>query len=226
MDFIAFAERQKDNPLIRAIRRVKTDCAPKLAELEYFDFVVNTQLRLPVLFLSMKYHASFREYIGHRIQHVSTVPSSSTSGQPPILLLLVDVPDPAAVESHLEEITMPCVLHGMRLLLAWDNEEAARILEMLHVFGPDRASDIARGNISTAGSTSIGSSLEQMLAQAKECIGTLQGGVGQKDAVQLIAHMGTMKDLILSSKEQLQGISSIGAKKSSHIEAVFSAQWT
>lgn len=224
MDSIAVAERQRENPVVRAVRRVKTECGPKLAELDYFDFVVNSQLRLPILFLSMKYHASYREYIAHRIQHVSTIPSSSIGGQGPILLLLVDVADPSAIESHLEEITMPCVLHGLRLLLAWDNEEAARILEMLHVFGPDRASDIARGNISTS-SSSMASSADQFMAQAKECIGALQGGVGQKDAVQLITHMRTMKDLILSSKEQLQAVSSIGAKKSSHIEAVFSAQW-
>jgi DNA repair protein Rad10 len=225
MDSIAVADRQKPNSLLRFIRRVKVDVGAKLAELEYFDFVVNTQLRIPVLFLSMKFHAAYREYISHRIQHIASIPSSSLGGQTPILLLLVDVTDVGAIETHLEEISLPCLLHGVRLLLAWDNEEAARLMEILHVFGPDRASDIARGNISTSSSGGVGSSAEHVQAQARESLTTLQGGVGQKDSAQLMSHFGNMRSIILSSKEKLQEVASIGSKKSNHIDSVFSAKW-
>lgn len=213
--------RQTGNPILRSVRRVKVDIiAEGIAELEVFDFIVNSQLRLCVLFLSLKFHASFKDYIGHRVQHVMSLPSASS--QPPILLLLCDVEDPGAVEAHLEEVTNVCVLNGVRLLLAWTPEEAAKILEILHVFGPDRAGDIARGVFSTAGSSGTD---EQLTAQAKEALVTLQGGVGQKDSVALLSHFGSVKALIAASPEQLTDVPSIGSKKSKHIHSVFTASW-
>ena len=222
-DMSIFASvKQTANPVIKSVRRVKVEIVKDVAELEIFDFIVNTQLRLPLLFLSLKFHASFKEYISHRIAHVISLPSASTQGHPPILLVLLDEEDPSSVESHLEEITNACVLNGVRLLLAWSYEEAARILEILHVFGPDRAGDIARGAISTAGPSAANDQIE---AQAKEAIQTIQGGVGQKDAVSLLGHFRSVKALIEASKEALTDCPSIGSKKSCHIHAVFNSSW-
>ena len=214
--------KQTANPVIKCVRRVKVEILKDMAELEIFDFILNSQLRLPLLFLSLKFHASFREYILHRIAHVMSLPSASTQGQPPILLALVDLDDPGAIESHLEEITSACVLNGVRLLLAWSFDEAARIMEILHVFGPDRAGDIARGAISTAGPSAAN---EQIEIQAKEAVQNIQGGVGQKDAVNLLNHFKCVKDLITASKEALTDCPSIGSKKSIHIFNVFNSSW-
>lgn len=212
--------RQAKNPILECVRRVKIDFPKNYPELENFDFIVNFQLRIPLLFLSLKFHASFKEYIGNRIQHVAALPSASAGGQPPVLLVLVDVDDSGTVEAHLEEVTASAVLHGVRLLLAWSPEEAARIIEILHLFGPDRAGDIARGVISTASGNS-----EQLAAQAKEAIVTVQGGVGQKDASNLLANFKSVKALISASKDQLSVCPSIGAKKSNHLFSVFNSSW-
>ena len=220
MDIQASA-RQKDNPVLCKIRRVKVDTSTESAELDLFDFIVNSSLRIPVLFLSMKFHSSFKEYFFHRVNHILTAPSVTTT--PPVLLLLIDIEEVTAIESFLEEISLNCVLNNIRLLLAWSSVEAARILEILHVFGPDRAGDIARGNISTA---SQSASVETLLAQAKESIVTLQGGVGQKDSVQLINHFKSMKNLILATPAELTNVASIGTKKSNHISNIFTANWS
>ena len=225
MDYIAASNRQRDNPLMARIRRVKAllvSDEKQIPELTLFDFVVNSQLRIPVLFISLKFHSKFREYLSHRIAHILSLPT--TSSAPPILLVLVDEEDQGSMESFLEEITLVCVLNGIRMLLAWNNDEAARIMEILHVFGPDRAADIARGIISTA-YTGAGNR-DQWLAQAKEAICTIQGGVGQKDAMQLLNHFGSVRNLVNASREDLTSVPSIGTKKSVHLHNVFNAKWT
>jgi len=223
MDFIAASVRQRDNPLMTRIRRVKaivTD-EKQVPELGLFDYILNSQLRIPILFISVKFHSKFREYLSHRVGHILSLPAPSC---PPIQLVLVDEEDQGSVETYLEEITMVCALNGIRMLLAWSNDEAARIMEILHVFGPDRAADIARGNISTAYTGS--GNRDQWLAQAKDAICTIQGGVGQKDAMQLLNHFGSVRALLNASKEDLTSVPSIGTKKSVHLHNVFNAKWT
>ena len=222
MTSIQASVRQSSNPILKHIRRVKVEvCASSVPELDFFDFIVNSQLRIPILYLQLKFHAQYKDYIGSRIQHVCSLPPFSS--QPPVLIMLVDIDDPSAIEELLEQVTNACVLNGVRLLLAWASEEAARILEILHVFGPDRAGDIARGVFSTAGSSG---NEEQLAAQAKEAIVTVQSGVGPKDATTLLSHFKSMKNLILASTEQLSDCPSIGVKKSAHINNVFSISWT
>ena len=222
MDCLAASVRQRDNPLMTRIRRVKAIVGDEkqFPELSLFDFLVNSQMKIPILFISLKFHSKFREYLAHRISHILAHPSAC----PPIQLVLVDEEDVGSVETYLEEITMTCVLNGIRLLLAWSNDEAARILEILHVFGPDRAADIARGNISTAYTGS--GNRDQWLAQAKDAICTIQGGVGQKDAMQLLNHFGSVRNLLSASKEELSSVPSIGSKKSVHLHNVFNTKWT
>ena len=193
----------------------------EVPELGLFDFVVNSQIRIPILFISLHFHSKFREYLGHRIEHIYKIASPSV---PPIQVVLVDVEDQGSMETLLEEITMICVLNGIRMLLAWSNDEAARIMEILHVFGPDRAADIARGNISTAFTGS--GNRDQWLAQAKEALCTVQGGVGPKDAMQLLNHFGSMRALLNASREEFSAVPSIGTKKSNHLQNVFSTKWT
>lgn len=221
MSTIQASTRQTGNPILKFIRRVKIEITSQSAELEFFDFIVNTQLRIPVLFLSLKFHSQFKDYIGNRIEYISSLPSVSSS-QPPMLLLLVDIEESSTVETLLEQVTNACVLHGVRLILSWSCEEAARILEIAHVFGPDRAGDIARGVFSTAGSSG---NEEQLMAQAKEAVVTLQGGVGQKDATTLLAHFKSIKQLVLATPDQLTDCPSIGQKKSKHIHSVFTCTW-
>jgi ERCC4-type nuclease len=121
----------------------------------------------------------------------------------------------------LEEITLICVLNGVRLLLAWSCEEGGKILEILHVFGPDRASDIARGVIGYNRGDQ-----QQWMAQAKDAIMTIQGGVGQKDSAALIHHFGSLRKLLTATREELSAVPSIGVKKSNHLFNVFNATWS
>lgn len=220
MSSIQASVRQANNPIIRHIRRVKVDTV-SLPELEIFDFITNVQLRIPIVYLTLKFHSQFKDYVSTRIEQISSLPFISS--QPPVLLLLVDIDDPSTIETHLEQVTNVCVLNGVRLVLAWSPDEAGRILEILHVFGPDRAGDIARGIISTGSGASA--TEEQLLAQAKEAIQTLQGGVGQKDATTLLSHFKSMKDFILASTDQLVDCPAIGTKKSKHIHSVFNCSW-
>jgi len=108
-------------------------------------------------------------------------------------------------------------------MLAWSSEEAGKILEIFHVFGPDRAGDIARGVI---GYSNSGGGLEQWFAQAKDAICTIQGGVGPKDATTLLHHFGSIRKLVLANKDELTSVPAIGVKKSSHLHDVFNATWS
>jgi DNA excision repair protein ERCC-1 len=219
MSSIEASVRQNNNPILRHIRRVKVEVVSSKPELEFFDFIANAQLRIPILFLSLKFHSQFKQYISDRIEHLMTLPSLSS--QPPVLILLVDIEDPSSIETYLEQVTNVCLLNGVRLVLGWSAEEGARVLEILHVFGPDRAADIARGNFSFSSSGSD----DQLVAQAKEALQTLQGGVGAKNAAALLGHFKSVKNLVQASPEQLVDCPAIGTKKGKHIHSIFNVSW-
>lgn len=198
---------QIENPVVKSVRRAKIGFE---GDIGVFDFVPNPQLRIPVLFLSMKFHLAYRQYIGQRVSASVSVSSAS----PVVLLLLMDAEDES--DKELEEITCLCVINSVRLLLAWSAEEGARILEILHMFGPDRASEIARGQFSRVTNESQWESL------TKEALMSLQSGIGPKDSAKLLGHFGSLKNLILASENELGKVPSIGTKKSKHLFQSFS----
>ena len=216
-------EPQRQNPICSCVRRVKVQfISPSVTDsginglgaglLPYADFVVNSQLAIPIIFLSLKFHVSFNRYIEGKIE--ALLKSTGNSGQRPVLLCQVDIDDESQVEAAMAPITHLTSIHGLRLLVCWSATQGATILEALHVFGPDRAAEIARGAI-------FSSSKEANDIIAKDAICTVQGGVGPKDAATLLSHFGSMQQLVSASKDQLLQVPLIGRKKANHLFEIF-----
>ena len=208
---------QSSNPVVNCIRRAKVIFRrnENFHEINFFDYLVNSHLRIGVWYLSLKYHSQFKEYICGRVNHVEP---DFVKSQNPILLVLVDTE--SVDDVGFTDLTTMCVVNNIRLLCAWTVEECARILEILHLFGPDRAGEIARGQFS-----SVVSDRTLWGTMARDAIQSLQGGIGPKDSNKLLNHFKTIKSLVQATESQLIDIPSVGTKKSRHIFSAMNNPW-
>nr|XP_040574551.1 LOW QUALITY PROTEIN: DNA excision repair protein ERCC-1-like [Lepeophtheirus salmonis] len=104
--------RQKGNLLLKSIKnwQFKDNIAP--------DYVVGASAAS--LFLSIRYHTLHPDYIHERLKTLGTTYSHR------IILVLVDLKEP---HHALKELMRISILSSLTLLLAWSNEEAAKIIE-------------------------------------------------------------------------------------------------
>ena len=122
------------------------------------------------------------------------------------LLLLVDVDNKVA----LQEVNVTAFGHEMRVLAAWSFEEAARILETLHIYGKAKAEQIVQGFSGTS----------DFEAKIKDVLTTIKG-VNSTDAVNLIAKFKSLKGIANATLPELLEMHSIGDKKAKNIFKCF-----
>lgn len=77
------------------------------------------------LFLSLRYHQLNPDYIHDRLKLLGN------AYQLRVLLCQIDVPEPNHSLKHLTRI---CILADLTLMLAWNNEDAAKIIETYKIF--------------------------------------------------------------------------------------------
>lgn len=152
-----------------------------------------------IYFLSVRYHLQKPEYIANRIKGI---PSKYTHR---ILLVLVDSDDHA---DALKELNIVCISNNMTLLLAWSNREAARYIETFKAY-ENKSPDIIRERPK-----------ESYKQIAVECLTTIRY-ISTTNANNLIKNYGTMKNILLTSPEQLSLIPGMGEKKIRRVIDVF-----
>lgn len=181
---------QKLNPSVKFIK-AKIEYSEKLPET--IDFLLGED-RIPLVFLTFKWHLANRSYITPRLKKKT------------FLLLLLDAEDDVA----LRELNALLFNHEMRLLIAFNFQDAGKILETLHLLGATRAADICRG---------LGGS-DDFDANIREVLTTIRG-VNTTDVANLMRNFRSLKAIANASIDDLIKIPNIADKKALAIYRAF-----
>jgi len=189
---ITVSERQRGNPVLRCIRSVRWvfgDIVP--------DYICG--LRTCVLFLSLKYHLMFPEYIGERMREVGRGFT--------VRLVLVRV-DVANSDAPLEDVAVKGIAGGFGLVCSWSAEEGGRWLETLKACehrGPDALQ---------------GPRPNTFVEQATACLTSIPG-VNKTDVLTLLRRFKTLRGVALAEESELAMCPGIGPAKVARIHAAF-----
>lgn len=110
--------KQRGNPILKAITSVPWEFCDIVP-----DYIVGPSTC--VLFLSLKYHNLNPDYIHNRLKLLGK------NFELRVLLVQVDTKDP---HNALKHLTRMCFLADLTLMLAWNAEEAGRIVETYKAF--------------------------------------------------------------------------------------------
>ena len=176
--------KQRGNGILKFIRNVPFAYSKMLP-----DYIMSSQRC--ALFLSMKYHALFPNYIHHRISELKT------DFKLRILLVLVDVDDNANVLLFLNRLA---VVHNFSFILAWSEEEAARYLETYKAFDGKDASSIQKREQTN------------FVDQVADFLATVRS-VNKTDSAQLLAQFSSVRQIAAASEDELSLCPGLGEKK-------------
>jgi DNA excision repair protein ERCC-1 len=179
--------KQRGNDVLKYIRNV-----PMAVSKMVPDYIMSTTTC--ALFLSIKYHQLYPNYILRRIGELRT------DFRLRILLVLVDVEDNANALSYLNKLA---VTHNMTLILAWTEAEAARYLETYKALDGKDASSIQKRE-----STNFQEQTADFLTACKP--------VNKTDAANLLNHFSTIRAVAAASSDELalcEGVGPVKVKK-------------
>lgn len=185
--------KQRGNPLLKAIQTIPweyDDVVP--------DYVVGASAC--ILFLSLRYHNLNPDYIHARLKQLGKMYELR------VLLVQIDISEPQNALKHLTRI---CLLADLTLMLAWNADEAGRIVEKYKLFEnrpPDWIMERAEKYP------------HEKLVRALTSIKP----VNQTDAMILLQNFGTLGKLINSSEERLSMCSGLGPRKVKKLHKTFS----
>lgn len=177
-------QKQRGNPVLKFITSVPW---------EYDDIIPDYEVgkTICLLFLSLRYHNMNPDYIHNRIKELGK------KYELRVLLVQVDLKDPHVV---LKNLTRICLLTDLTLMLAWNPEEAAKIIENYKIYEnkpPDRIME------------KIENDPHQKVVNALTTIKP----VNKTDAMTLISIFGTLENIIKASESRLAECPGFGATK-------------
>lgn len=184
--------KQRGNGVLPFIRNVPFQYSTMVP-----DYILSSQRC--ALFLSIKYHNLYPEYIHRRIAELQT------DFKLRILLVLIDVEDNANTLLHLNKLA---VVHSLTLLLAWTEEEAARYLETYKAFDGKDASTIQKKEQT------------HFIDQVADVLGTIRS-VNKTDSAQLLSQFTCLKAIMTASVDELVLCPGVGEKKVRRIHDAF-----
>jgi len=184
--------KQRGNPLLKSITNVTwefEDIVP--------DYIVGRTAC--ILFLSLRYHNLNPDYIHDRLKQLGKMFELR------VLLVQVDTKDPHNAIKHLTRI---CFLADLTLMLAWNAEEAGKMVETYKLF-ENRPPDL------------IMERSEQYPHQ--KLVGALSSikPVNKTDAITLLQSYGSLANLINTSEDRLSQCSGLGPRKAKKLFATF-----
>ena len=188
-------ERQRGNPLLKAFQ-INSYYFEKILP----DYIIGS--KCCVLFLSLKYHNMYPQYIYDRMNAIGSSYSLK------ILLILIDVLD---ANHSLKEMIKISALADFALMCAWSFEEAGRILDTYKCFEYKSPESIMDKKIS--GKTNH----HQCNLDALSSIKT----INKTDSLSLISSFGTLESIIKSSKHQLEICPGLGQTKAEVLSKFF-----
>ncbi|XP_031844756.1 DNA excision repair protein Ercc1 [Nomia melanderi] len=180
--------KQKGNPLLKFITNVPWEFSEIVP-----DYVMGKTTC--ALFLSIRYHQLNPDYIHGRLKSLGNMYSLR------VLLVQVDVPDPHHALKHL---TRMCILADLTLMLAWNAEDAGKMIETYKIY-ENKPPDAIMERSDTAP--------YQKLVNALTTIRS----VNKTDATTLLSTFGTLNELIKTKPNTLALCPGIGLQKAQRI---------
>ncbi|KAI9562461.1 putative D excision repair protein ERCC-1 isoform X1 [Daphnia sinensis] len=174
-------QRQRGNPVLKSIRNVPWEYGEIVP-----DFVMGHTCC--ALFLSLQYHNLNPQYIHDRLKDLGK------QYELRILLVQVDIKDPYI---PIKELTKICLLADLTLLLAWDAQEAGKIIETYKVF-EHKPPDLIMGKQEN-------DSIADALTSIKS--------VNRTDAMTLMSNFQTLQNIYEASEEDLSLNPGFGPQK-------------
>ncbi|XP_048514651.1 DNA excision repair protein ERCC-1 isoform X1 [Athalia rosae] len=184
LNAILVSPKQRGNPLLKSVTSVPwefEDIVP--------DYVMGRGTC--ALFLSIRYHQLNPDYIHERLKLLGKAYDLR------VLLAQVDVPEPHHSLKHLTRI---CILADLTLMLAWNAEEAGKIIETYKIYEnkpPDMIME--KGDISP----------HEKLVSALTSVRS----VNKTDAITLLSTFGYMDKIVKASSDSLGLCPGFGLQK-------------
>ncbi|XP_057376211.1 DNA excision repair protein ERCC-1-like isoform X2 [Daphnia carinata] len=178
-------QRQRGNPVLKSIRNVPWEYGELVP-----DFVMGHTCC--ALFLSLQYHNLNPQYIHERLKDLGK------QYELRILLVQVDIKDPYI---PIKELTKICLLADLTLLLAWDAQEAGKIIETYKVF-EHKPPDLIMGKQEN----------NNVLAGIADALTSIKS-VNRTDAMTLISNFQTLRNIYEASEEDLSLNPGFGPQK-------------
>nr|CAG4635016.1 EOG090X0BTB [Alona affinis] len=184
-------QRQRGNPLLKSIRNVPWEYGEIVP-----DYVMGHTCC--ALFLSLRYHNLNPQYIHDRLKELGK------QYELRVLLVQVDLKDPYV---PIKELTKMCLLADMTLLLAWDAQEAGKIIETYKVFEhkpPDLIMEKQESNL---------------VSRISDALTSIKS-VNRTDSITLLSNFQTLQRIYEASEEDLSLCPGIGPQKAKRIYRV------
>ena len=176
--------RQRGNGVLKHIRNVPYAFSKMVP-----DYILSSTRC--ALFLSIKYHQLYPNYIHLRLGELRTDFALR------LLLVLVDVEDNA---NALHVLNILAVKHNLTLILAWSELEVARYLETYKAFDGKDATIIQKRE-----QTNFVDQIADILSAAKP--------LNKTDSAELLSHFKSLRKIIAASKDELALCTGIGPIK-------------
>ncbi|XP_020814877.1 DNA excision repair protein ERCC-1 [Drosophila serrata] len=181
--------KQRGNPILKSILSVPLEFRDDIIP----DYVVGRTSC--VLYLSLKYHNLNPDYICQRLKALGKMYELR------VLLVQVDTPEP---HNALKSLTRISLLADLTMMLAWNAEEAGKIIETYKQF-EKRPPDLIMERVE--------SNPHQKLVAALTNIKP----VNKTDAVTLLQTFGNLGNIITASEERLSQVMGLGPRKAKRL---------
>lgn len=188
LNTLLVSPKQKGNPLLKFITNIPW---------EYSDIIPDYVMGKTTcaLFLSIKYHQLNPDYIHNRLKLLGNAYNLR------ILLVQVDIADPHHALKHLTRI---CILADLTLMLAWNAEEAGKIIETYKIYEnkpPDKIMD-----------RSVTAPYQKLVNAL-----TTVKSVNKTDATTLLSMFGTLKEIVNAPPSTLALCPGFGFQKAQRL---------
>jgi len=188
---VLVSPKQKGNPLLKFITNVLW---------EYSDIVPDYVMGKTTcaLFLSIRYHQLNPDYIHERLKLLGNAYNLR------ILLVQIDVADPHHALKHLTRIS---ILADMTIMLAWNAEDAGKIIETYKIYENKPPDDIMERS-----DTAPYQKLVNALTTVKS--------INKTDATTLLTTFGTLTDIVKAQSNTLALCPGFGLHKAQKLHKI------
>ncbi|XP_030386567.1 DNA excision repair protein ERCC-1 [Scaptodrosophila lebanonensis] len=177
--------KQRGNPILKSILNVPLEFRDDIVP----DYVVGRTTC--VLYLSLKYHNLNPDYICQRLKILGKMYELR------VLLVQVDTAEP---HNALKSLTRIALLADLTVMLAWNAEEAGKLIETYKQF-EKRAPDLIMERVESKPYQKLVAALTNIKP------------VNKTDAVTLLQNFGNLENLINAGEERLSQVMGLGPRK-------------
>jgi len=183
---------QRGNPILKEIRNVPWEFVDDIVP----DYIIGSHC--VAFFLSLRYFSLHPDYIQNRLKGLGS------GFKLRVLLVLIDQKDPHHALNKLMRI---CILGELTLMLAWNNQDAGKILETYKLY-ENKPPDMIMEKAGT-----------QVHEKIMEALTTVKS-VSKTDATTLLGVFGSLENILQANIEDLSSCPGFGPHKASKLHKV------